>query len=117
MSNGNGDTRLAIEAYPNEARERARPQELAAVAADLHNLASLYEARVGVEAHHVYRQREWYSLAAPPFYTSSLAICLGHGDSRIVWHYGIDVGAQDAKRVPKGESLVGWEGWGYRVNP
>lgn len=117
MSNGNGDTRLAIEAYLSVARERARPQELAAVAADLHNLASLYEAKGGGEAYHVYCQREWYSLAAPPFYASSLAICLGHRDSRIVGHYGIDVGAQDAKRVPKGESLVRWVGWGYRVNP
>src|SRR2546422_10297567 len=50
MSNGDGDTRPAIEAYPSVAREGARPQELAAVAADLHNLASLYEAKGGVEA-------------------------------------------------------------------
>ena len=86
MSNGNGDTRLAIEAYLSEARERPRPQELAAVAADLHNLASFYEAKGGGEAYRVYCQREWYSLAAPPFYASSLAFCLGHGDSRIVVH-------------------------------
>jgi hypothetical protein len=85
MSNGDGDTRQAIEAYPSEAREGARPQELAAVAADLHNLASLYEAKGGVETHHVYRQREWYSLAAPPFYSISRAFCLGHGDS---WEAG-----------------------------
>ncbi len=38
MSNGDGDTRPAIEAYPSVAREGARPQELAAVAADLHKL-------------------------------------------------------------------------------
>ncbi len=56
MSNGDGDTRPAIEAYPSVAREGARPQDLAAVAADLHNLASLYEAKGGVETHHVYRQ-------------------------------------------------------------
>ncbi len=56
MSNGDGDTRPAIEAYPSVAREGTRPQELAAVAADLHNLASLYEAKGGVETHHVYRQ-------------------------------------------------------------
>jgi hypothetical protein len=79
MSNGNGDTRQAIEAYPSEARERARRQELAAVAADLHNLGSLYEAIGGGEAHHVYCQRQWYSLAAPPFYYArNLAFCLSH---------------------------------------
>ena len=87
MGNGNGDTRHAIEAYPSLARERAGPQELAAVAADLYNLASLYEARGGVEAHRVYRQREWYSLAAPPFYARSLVFRLSHRDSSIGEHY------------------------------
>jgi hypothetical protein len=81
MSSGNGDTRPAIEAYLSAARERARRQELAAVAADLHNLGSLYEAKGRREIYHVYCQREWYSLAAPPFYASSLAFCLGHDDS------------------------------------
>jgi len=117
LSNGNSDTRLAIEAYLSEARERPRPQELAAVAADLHNLASFYEAKGGGEAYRVYGQREWYSLAAPPFYASSLVLCLSHGDSRIVVYSRIDAEAQDAKRVPKGGILVRWEGWEYRVNP
>jgi hypothetical protein len=81
MSNGDGDTRQTIEAYPSAVREGARPQELAAVAADLHNLASLYEAKGGVENHHVCRQPEWYSLAAPPLYAISRAFCFGHGDS------------------------------------
>src|SRR3989441_6223966 len=81
LSSGNGDTRPSIEAYSSEARERARPQELAAMAADLHNLASLYEAQGGGEAHRVYRQREWYSPAAPSFFAKSLAFCLSHGGS------------------------------------
>jgi len=88
MSNGDGDTRPAIEAYPSVAREGARPQELAAVAADLHNLASLYEAKGGVETHHVYRQREWYALAAPPAYAIRRACCLGHGDNWIAGYPG-----------------------------
>jgi len=92
MSSGKGDTRPAIEAYLTAARERARRQELAAVAADLHNLGSLYEAKGGRAVYHVYRQREWYSLAAPTFYASSLALCLGHGDNWIVGHCRIDVG-------------------------
>ena len=83
LSNGDGHTRQAIEAYPSEARERARRQELAAVAADLHKLASLDEAKGGLKTHHVYRQRERYSLAAPPFYAIRRACCLGHGDNWI----------------------------------
>ena len=81
MSNGDGDTRQVIEAYPSEAREWAWRQELAAVAADLHKLASLDEARGGMETHHVDRQGEWNSLATPPFYAISRGFCLGHGDS------------------------------------
>ena len=81
MSNGYGDTRQAIEAYPSEAREWAWRQELAAVAADLHKLVSLDEAKGWLKTHHVYRQRERYSLATPPFYAISRAFCLGHGDS------------------------------------
>jgi len=81
MSNGDGDTRQAIQPYTSEAREWARRQELAAVAADLHKLASLYEAKGGMETHHVHRQGKWYSLATPPFYAISRAFCLAHGDS------------------------------------
>ena len=83
LSTGDGHTRQAIEAYPSEARERARRQELAAVAADLHKLASLDEAKGGLKTHHVYRQRVRYSLAAPPFYAIRRACCLGHGDNWI----------------------------------
>src|SRR5437899_1586442 len=107
MGNGDRDTRPAIEAYPSVAREGARPQELAAVAADLHNLASLYEAKGGVETHHVYRQREWYALAAPPLYAISRAIrrafCFDHGDNWIAGYQG------------RNPSQIG--GGGYRVNP
>ena len=88
MSNGDGDTRPAIEAYPSVAREGAWPQELAAVAADLHKLASLDEAKGGLKTHHVYRQRERYSLAAPPFYAIRRACCLGHGDNWIAGYQG-----------------------------
>ena len=62
------------------------------MAADLHNLASLYEAKGGVETHHVYRQREWYALAAPPLYAISRAIrrafCFDHGDNWIAGYQG-----------------------------
>jgi len=81
LSNGDGHTRQAIEAYPSEARERARRQDLAAVAADLHKLASLDEAKGGLETHHVDHQRERYALAAPPFYAINREFSLGHGDS------------------------------------
>src|SRR5438445_7734394 len=103
LSNGDGDTRPAIEAYPSEAREGARRQELAAVAADLHKLASLDEGRVGMETQRVDRQGEWNSLATPPFYIIRHAFCLGHGDSWIAGY--------------RGGILARWEGWGYRVNP
>src|SRR2546427_4974408 len=47
MSNGDGDTRPAIEAYPSVAREGARPPEPAAAAAGLPNPPSPLRAKRG----------------------------------------------------------------------